>query len=262
LSTGHDDPARRVCILTGASGILGTYFCNNFSDRYDIVAVYRRNRPDALTQDSTFVDPLAPAGSTGSDGPERNFRRPVFAVRADITDERECDRVVEVALARYDRVDLLVNAAVHSVWSPMLASDQLRRSAQHQFLTNVLAPLNMATAVARQFWQKSDLENRAHNRNVVNVSSVAGIRIYAGLGQSIYAASKAALDQLTGHMANEFSSLGVRVNATAANSFPSIVPTSRAAEALVRLDEGHENGVIVVVDGEEDSVIQLRPYNS
>jgi NAD(P)-dependent dehydrogenase (short-subunit alcohol dehydrogenase family) len=266
LSTGHAD--RRVCILTGASGQLGTHFCNQFSDRYEIVAVYRRNRPQVPTHDSRVVDPLDPDGSADAanspsgdpNGSADSRKRPVFAVLADVTEERECDRVVELALARYDRVDLVVNAAVYSIWSTMLGSDQLRRSAQHQFVTNVVAPLNMATAVARQFWQGRDTENRERNRNVVNISSVAGLRIYGGLGQSIYAASKAALNQLTGHMAAEFAPLGVRVNATAANSFPSIVPTSRAADAIVRLDEGSENGVIVVVDGAEDTVVQLHPY--
>jgi len=259
LSTGHADrtgPARkRVCLITGASGVLGSYFCANYSDRYDIVAVYRNNRPPVATQDATFVDPLAPDGDM-----RERARPPVFAIRADITDERECDRVAELALARFDKVDLLVNGAVHSVWSPMLTSDHLRRSAQYQFLTNVVAPLNMATAVSRMFWQGRDEENRAENRNVVNLSSVAGLRIYSGLGQSIYAASKAALNALTGHMAQEFAALGVRVNATAANSFPSIVPTLRAADAIVRLDSGSENGLIVVVDGAEDTVVQLSPY--
>jgi NAD(P)-dependent dehydrogenase (short-subunit alcohol dehydrogenase family) len=265
LSTGHAD--RRVCILTGASGQLGTYFCNHFSDRYEIVAVYRRNRPQVPTHDSRVVDPLDPDGIDNPDsrsgdpnGSADSGQRPVFAVRADVTEERECDRVVELALARYDRVDLVVNAAVYSIWSTMLGSDQLRRSAQYQFVTNVVAPLNMATAAARQFWQGRDTENRERNRNVVNISSVAGLRIYGGLGQSIYAASKSALNQLTGHMAGEFAPLGVRVNATAPNSFPSIVPTSRAADAIVRLDEGSENGVIVVVDGAEDTVIQMQPY--
>jgi hypothetical protein len=62
-------------------------------------------------------------------------------------------------------------------------------------------------------------------------------------------------------MADEFSAIGIRVNATAPNSFPSIIPTSRAADAIVRLDHGTENGVIVVGDGEVDTVIQLSPYN-
>ncbi|MGO9341031.1 MAG: SDR family NAD(P)-dependent oxidoreductase [Acidimicrobiales bacterium] len=255
MSTGDADPVRRVCIFAGASGRLGSYFCENFADRYDIVAVYRRNRPLVATHDAAVVDPVAPERELVAN------RRQVFAVRADLTDERECDRVVELALARFDRIDLLVNAAVSTTWGSMIASDHLRRSGQSQFATNVLVPLNLATAVVRQAWQGRDEENRLNNRNVVNVSSVAGLRIYTGQGQSIYAASKAALNQLTGHMAEEFAAVGVRVNATAPNSFPSIIPTSRAAEAIVRLDEGSDTGTIVVVDGDEDSVIQMRPFS-
>jgi NAD(P)-dependent dehydrogenase (short-subunit alcohol dehydrogenase family) len=254
LSTGDADRKRRVCLLTGASGRLGSYFCSNFTDEYDIVAVYRYNRPQVAAQDAVWVDPLNPKADL-----RENDRR-IFAVRADLTEERECDRVVELALARYDAIDLLVNGAVSSSWGSMLDSDQLKRSGYSQLITNVLVPLNLAIAVARQAWRGNDEENRLRNRNVVNVSSVAGLRIYAGQGQSIYAASKAALNQLTGHMANEFVPLGVRVNATAANSFPSIVSTARAAEAIVKLDQGTENGTIVVVDGDEDSVIQMRPF--
>ncbi len=247
---------RRVCIFAGASGRLGSYFCSNFADRYDIVAVYRRNRPLVASQDAALVDPVAPDRELASN------RRQVFAVQADLTDERECDRVVELALARFDQIDLLVNSAVSTTWGSMITSDMLRRSGMSQLVTNVLVPLNLATAVVRQAWQGRDEENRLKNRNVVNVSSVAGLRIYTGQGQSIYAASKSALNQLTGHMADEFAAVGVRVNATAPNSFPSIVPTSRAAEAIVRLDVGSDNGTIVVVDGEEDSVIQMRPFSA
>jgi hypothetical protein len=52
----------------------------------------------------------------------------------------------------------------------------------------------------------------------------------------------------------------VRVNATAANSFPSLIPVERAARAIIDLDEGSLNGALVVVDGDEDEVIELRPF--
>jgi NAD(P)-dependent dehydrogenase (short-subunit alcohol dehydrogenase family) len=143
----------------------------------------------------------------------------------------------------------------------MLGTDRLLGSAAVQMATNVIAPLRLSTAVARHFWQSRDEENRRHNRNIVNVSSVAGLRLYPFSGQSVYAASKAALNQLTGHMAQEFAALGVRVNATAANSFPSLVPTWRAADAIMTLDESALNGAIVVVDGDADEVIQLDPFD-
>jgi hypothetical protein len=49
-------------------------------------------------------------------------------------------------------------------------------------------------------------------------------------------------------MAEEFKLFGVRVNATAPDTFRSLVPTERAAESIVRLDVERVNGAILVVD--------------
>jgi NAD(P)-dependent dehydrogenase (short-subunit alcohol dehydrogenase family) len=253
LSAGEQ---RRVCLLTGAGGTLGTHFCRHFADRYDIAAVYRHNRPAVAAHDHRALDPLRPDQRL----PENSD--PVFAIQADLDYESECERVVEVTLSRFDQIDLVINGAAAAVWAPMLGSDRLVSSAIAQLATNVIAPLRLSAIVARRFWQGRDDENRLQNRNVVNVSSVAGLRLYPLSGQSVYAASKAALNHLTGHMAEEFASLGVRVNATAANSFPSLIPIHRAAGAIVDLDEGSRNGAIVVVDGDEDAVIEMRPFVS
>jgi NAD(P)-dependent dehydrogenase (short-subunit alcohol dehydrogenase family) len=253
LSDGNG--GRRVCLFAGAGGLLGTAFCARFSEEYDIAAIYRRRRPQVPAQDFFPVDPLDPNASNGG-------VRSVFAIHGDISTQDGCDRIVDATLSRFNRIDLLVNAAVAPTWAPMLGTERLLNNAQEQMMTNVIAPLRLSTAVARAFWQGRDLDNRSFNRNVVNVSSVAGLRIYAGFGQSLYAASKAALNQLTGHMADEFTSIGVRVNATAPNSFPALVSVDRAASAIKTLDDGTSNSTIVVVDGEEDEVIQLSPFNA
>jgi NAD(P)-dependent dehydrogenase (short-subunit alcohol dehydrogenase family) len=245
-----------VCILAGAGGELGSCFCRLFAADYDIVAVYRRRRPPVAAPDASFLDPLDPQR------PLEDNRLQVFAVKADLTGESECDRVVGLALTRFGRVDLVVNAVVSSTWGPMLGNDRLRRSGAEQMVTNVVVPLNLAASVASQFWEGRDDENRLHRRNVVNVSSVAGLRLYQHLGQSMYAASKAALNHLTLHMAQEFDAIGVRVNAVAPNSFPSLIPTSRVAASIVRLDRGPANGTVVVVDGDEDQVFTMAPYGA
>ncbi len=247
---------RRVCLLAGAAGTLGTDFCRRFADRYEIAAVYRHSRPSVPCHDQLAVDPLRP----DSELPENRW--PVFAVQADLGTEAGCERAVDLTLARFGRIDLLVNAAVAPVWGPMLGHDRLLSTADHQLSTNVLAPLRLSVVAARRYWQSRDTENRLHNRNVVNLSSVAGLRLYAGSGQSVYAASKAALNHLTAHMALEFANVGVRVNAVAPNSFPSLVPTERAADAIVALDEGASTATIVVVDGDTDEVIEMHPFTA
>ena len=224
-------PDRRVCLLTGASGTLGSFLCDAEAARYDFVAVHRR-RP-------------APAGA--------------FAVNADLLGEGECERVVDAALQRFGRIDLVVNAAVWSVWGSMLQSAPLHAAAVDQFATNAVVPMRLACAVARGFWDATTEANRAAGRNVINVSSISGQHVFPNEGQSVYAASKAALDHLTGHMALEFAPLGVRVNAVAPNSFPSAVPLRRVADAIIRLDEGAGTGTIAVVDGDGDYTIPLTP---
>jgi len=248
-----DEGRKRVCLLTGASGTLGTDFCQRYADAYSIAAVYRRHVPLVASQEAEFVAPLEPGLDLAAN------HEPVFTVQGDISVEADCERIVESTLARFGRIDLLVHAATYSVWGPMLGSDTLRSTALGQLITNVVAPLNLSLIVAKRYWTSRQIENRMMNRNIVNVSSVAGLRLYTGSGQSVYAASKAALNHLTGHMAAEFDAIGVRVNATAANSFPSLVPTERATDAIVRLDESKETGVVVVVDGDEDRVIKLDP---
>ena len=240
---------RRVCLLTGAGGVLGTTFCRLFGDRYDIAAVYRYRQPAAPTQSVRFVDPIEP----GTLLPENDH--PHYAIRADLAEDGELERVVELALARFGRIDLLVNAAVHSVWAPIVDSKALLESAQRQFLVNALVPLRLATLIAREFWRDRDSENRTVNRNVVNVSSIAGIYVYPHSGQSVYSASKAALNNLTCHMASEFAAFAVRVNATAPDGFPRIVPTDDVARSIVRFDEGDATGRILVIGADGERMI-------
>jgi NAD(P)-dependent dehydrogenase (short-subunit alcohol dehydrogenase family) len=242
LSTGESQ--RRVCLLTGAGGLLGSQFCQSFADEYDIVAVCRTRAPAVPSQSETFVDPLSP----DQDVPEN--RHPVFVLRADLEKDGEVDRVVDIALARYDRVDLLVNNAAYSNWPThgMVDGDAALRDFDRHFAMNVRVPMELSVRLAQRFWMQHDLDNRSANRNIVNVSSLAGSRVYPHRGQGVYAASKAALNQLTRHLGSEFAPFGVRVNAVAPNSFPAIVSTASVAKAIRKLDQETVTGAIMVLD--------------
>jgi NAD(P)-dependent dehydrogenase (short-subunit alcohol dehydrogenase family) len=250
LSTG-DTPAeqrqRRVALVTGAGGRLGSAFCAAYAGRYDIVAVCRRRRPDAVSQFESYVDPLDPATR-----PPENADA-VYVVYADLEQDTEIDRVVEIALARYNRIDLLVNNAAHLGIHPNGLSDGSASLAdlERTFAVNVSAPLRLSVRVAQQFWRDRDRENAAHGRNIVNVSSMSGSNVYPHQGQAVYSASKAALNHLTRHLAAEFGVFNVRANALAPDSFPARVRTEVVARAIVSLDEGDVTGRVLVVEGSE-----------
>jgi len=245
LSTGEvHEKTKRVCLLTGAGGLLGSEFCRRYAGEYDIVAVCRTRAPAVPTQHEQYVDPLAP----GEDLPEN--RDAVHAVYADLTDPRDVERVIEVALARFGGVDILVNNAAHLGGYPhtMLDGDAALHDLEAHLLTNVVAPFRLAVRLAQESWQHRAADNRARGRNVVNVSSLSGLHTYPFLGQAGYGASKAALNALTVHQAHEFGRFGVRVNAVVPDSFPARVATSAVADAVVHLDRGDATGEAVVVE--------------
>jgi NAD(P)-dependent dehydrogenase (short-subunit alcohol dehydrogenase family) len=233
--------ARRVCLFTGAGGRLGSAFCRLYASRYQIAAVCRNRVPDLPTQQQCFTDPLNPAARL----PENEH--PLFAVRADLASDRELDRVVELVLARFGRIDVVVNAARVPAFGHTVDSTRLLDTLEAQFNVNALVPLKLAVRIAREFWRNRDLENRQEGRNVINVSSVAALRLTPGRGHSAYGAAKAALNLLTLHMAHEFQDFGVRVNACAPDSFPAIVSVESVAECLWKLDQSRVTGKIVVI---------------
>ncbi len=225
--------------MTGAGGLLGSVFCGTYYQSYDIVAVCRDRVPAVPSQEEWFIDPLAPREAL----PENASR--VFVIRADLTREGEVERVVDLALAKFGGVDLLVNNAARIELQPngMVDGDTALDEFEPQFAMNVGVPLRLSTRLAQRCWLGADVENRRRNRNIVNVSSLSGSEVYPG-GQAIYSATKAALDHLTRHQASEFAEFGVRVNAIAPDSFPYRVPTQKVAAAIAELDEASVTGLV------------------
>ncbi|MEV0249685.1 SDR family oxidoreductase [Nocardia sp. NPDC050712] len=238
---------RRVCLLTGAGGLLGDAFCRRLYGAYDIVAVHRDRVPSVPSQHEWFVDPFAPEAAV----PENDSR--VYLIKADLDQPGEPERVVDLALAKFGRVDLLVNNAVYvrHHHNGLFDGDAALDDFAPTFLMNVSVPLRLSVRLAQRSWLHTGSENRARNRNIVNVSSIAGTNVYPG-GQALYGASKAALDHLTRHIAAEFAEFGVRANSIAPNAFPGIVPTDRVLRTIVELDRGDANGEVVLLDYETE----------
>lgn len=228
----------RVCLLTGASGPLGTAFIERYADRYQIVAVHHRRPVCFAAQHQEFIDPLQPEHRLV----ERNTHT-VHTIRADLTRPEAIEGIVHQTLERSGRVDMLINAAATRRFSPLLA-DGSEAGAADVFAVNVLAPLRLSLSLARAFWRADPGANLELNRNVVNVGSTAGLHVYPDTGQALYASSKAALHHLTYHLASEFWDLGVRVNAVAPDTFPGRVAIAEVLDAIAAFDASSETGSV------------------
>jgi len=126
------------------------------------------------------------------------------AVAADVSDNRACLDTVDQTIQKWGRLDCLINNAGttkfafnHGDLDALDGDDFL-----HIYSVNVVGPFQMVKA-CRQYLIHSD------NPNVINVSSIAGIR---GIGSSLaYASSKGALNTMTKSMARNLGP--IRVNA-------------------------------------------------
>ena len=125
--------------------------------------------------------------------------------RGDVAEDADCRRVVKAVLAKWGRIDALVNCAgttkfvAHTDLEGLSADDILGI-----FRVNLVGPYQMIRACAKALKDARGC--------IVNVSSVASI---LGTGSSIaYAASKAALDTMSFSLAR---ALGpeIRVNIVA-----------------------------------------------
>ena len=226
----------RVCILTGASGVLGDAFISRFAETYTIIGVHDEHPVPCASQDQEFFDPI-----TLVTQPEAGH---VWTVRADLTDPAAADRIVAAVASHVSDVDLLVNCAAMREWHPLLDPAAVR-TAPDILALNVLAPLRLSVTIAHQFWSRDIDANLAAGRNIVNISSSAGLFVYPDLGQGMYATSKAALNHMTYHLASEFWNIGVRVNAVAPDTFPTRVPIEDVLDAIATLDSGTATGQIV-----------------
>jgi NAD(P)-dependent dehydrogenase (short-subunit alcohol dehydrogenase family) len=129
----------------------------------------------------------------------------VLAVVADATQPGEIARLVDAALARFGRIDVLINNAgiLGPSPRPNLAEFAAADLAE-LFRANVTGPLLVTQAVLPHLLARG-------SGVILNVTSDAGQTGFPGWGG--YGATKAALELITESLAAELEGTGVRVNA-------------------------------------------------
>lgn len=130
--------------------------------------------------------------------PEVDGRTAEF-VAADVRDAEQAAHLIEEAVRRFGRLDIVVNNAGGG--PPVAAAEMSPRLAQSVVNLNLVAPFFVAQAAYRAM-----AENGGH---IINIGSVSSVR--PAPGTSVYAAAKAGVGMLTRALALEFGPT-VRVN--------------------------------------------------
>ncbi|MGQ0368043.1 SDR family NAD(P)-dependent oxidoreductase [Leucobacter sp. Z1108] len=124
----------------------------------------------------------------------------LLPVELDVRDEAAALAAVEAGLARFGRIDVLVNNAGYGLVGAVeeVSAVQVREL----FSTNVDGLLNLTRAVLPAM-------RRARKGHIVNISSQGGFA--AAIGSGVYAATKFAVEGLSEALALELAEMGIRV---------------------------------------------------
>jgi NAD(P)-dependent dehydrogenase (short-subunit alcohol dehydrogenase family) len=199
-----------VGLVTGASSGLGVECARALAMAGADVAIAAR-RVDRL-------DRLAPELA-------KTYGIKAIGVAADITADKDLERLTATVQSRLGDIDILVNNAGIS---PTGRAELLPRATWDAALaTNLTAPMMLAQLVARRL-----IEGKRPGR-IINIVSIYGLRASSIYRLSAYTASKAALTNLTRQLAVEWAGYGILVNAIA----PGWIPTE-ATEGGMAI---HEN---------------------
>ena len=194
----------RVAIVTGASSGLGVAFARALAEAgADVVLAARRK--DKLEETRRLVEDAG---------------RRAIPVETDVSDPEDGKRLVQEAMATFERVDILVNNAGMGTAVPATREepDQFRQ----------VIDVNLSGC----YWLAQECGRVMQPGSaIVNVSSVLALTT-AGLPQAAYAASKAGLLGLTRDLAQQWAQRkGIRVNA--------LLPGFFASEMTDQYPEGY-----------------------
>ena len=176
--------AGQVVIVTGASSGIGEATVRRLA-RAGAKVVLSARRLERLTVVARELD------STGAN---------VLAVAGDVTSDSDRQHLVAATLAKFGRIDALVNNAGYGTRGAleMVPIDAIRKN----FETNVFSLLALTQRVVPHMRERG-------SGCIVNIGSVAG-RIARPLS-SIYDATKHALEAFTDGLRGEMQPFGVRV---------------------------------------------------
>lgn len=136
------------------------------------------------------------------------------SIPADLSQESECSRLVGEISKREDHLDVLVNNAGATWGAPMNEYDEA--AFERVFALNVKGVFHVTKFARSLLEARASADNPAR---VINIGSIDGLHV-PSMETYAYSASKAAVHQLTRHLAKALAPL-VTVNAIAPGPFES-----------------------------------------
>lgn len=185
------DATGKIVVVTGGSKGLGRAMALGFAEAgADVVVSSRKLEACEAVADEA-----------------RAFGRQAVAVSCHVGDWDQCAALVDAAVAKFGRIDVLVNCAGIAPVPPSLL-DVTAELFDKTIAVNLRGPLRLTALAA---------EHMPAGGSVINISSKASL--HPSSFTVVYAAAKAGLNALTKAAADELGPRGIRVNAIVCGTF-------------------------------------------
>ncbi len=196
----------RVAVVSGGTGAIGHRLALAFAAVGAKVAVLGRSAGDAADVERSISD-------LGSE---------VLLVTADVTKKEDADRAIDEAMAKFGRVDIIVNAVGGGAGTALYPADEYPEEEFDRIMDlNLRSDLLPTQAAARA------MIAGGRGGRVLHISSVRG-QLGINNGYLAYVAAKGAINAMTRQQATEWAKHGITVNAIA----PTFVATPQVESLL------------------------------
>ena len=205
--------SKKVAIVTGGTGGIGTAICQRLASDYQVIACYFKQGRHAEAEQWQ-----AEQKKLGFD---------IDIIYADVVEFADCDKVASSIMERYGSMDVLINNA------GITCDTSLRKMTSEQWHhvidSNLTSVFNMTRNVIPYMLEQG------YGR-IITISSINGRK--GQFGQCNYASSKAALFGFTKSLALEVAAKGVTVNTVSPGYIETPMLTSMKEEVLNAIKAG------------------------
>ena len=202
---------QKIAIVTGASRGIGREIAKSLAHKgIKVIANYNNSEKEAIELKEELE--------------KENIDIDIF--KADISKRDEGHKLVEFALNKYKRIDILINNSGIAEYKMFI--DETDDDWNKVINTNLYSAFMMCQEV---------IPNMLHNKSgcIINISSVWGM-VGASL-EVLYSISKAGIDGLTKGLAKELGPSNIRVNSIAPGAIDTDMNKNLTEEELKELEE-------------------------
>ncbi len=218
----------KTILITGASGGIGSEIAKKFTkSQNNVILVYNKNKKSIHTMKQDF----------------KNCNLEIF--QCDLTKTEQINSMISKIIKNYGKIDYLINCA--GISKSQLIQDTTEKDYYEVFDTNIKSVIMLTSAVAKHMISEQ-------YGKIVNISSMWG-QVGASM-ESLYSASKGAMNTLTKSLAKELGPSNINVNAVCPGLINTKMNKDLSADAVLNIVENTPIGRI----GEAEDVANLVEF--